>query len=312
MFETPILFIIFNRCETAQEAFEVIRRIQPRYLFISADGPRDDRPIDIELCNDTRAAILQMIDWPCVLKTLFRSTNRGCGRGPAEAITWFFDQVEEGIVLEDDCVPDISFFPYCQALLAKYRYNDKIYMITGTNALQRWLVHKRSYFFSYMGHSLGWASWRRAWSAFDYNMGEWMSNAGKQKIKITLSSPLYFNHFSREFSKYHLNSPNDVWDFQWLFARWVNGGKTIVPSVNLITNIGFNADATHSFNETDLLANLPKYKIKFPLIHSNHKVDKFFDWYVFERFINNKPRPFWKKVLLKLLKIFIINRRRSM
>ncbi|GAB3279213.1 hypothetical protein GCM10027347_53820 [Larkinella harenae] len=188
-------------------------------------------------------------------------------------------------------------------MLEKYRHDEQVYMISGTNALKKWRPYKSSYFFSYMGHSLGWASWRRAWAAFDYDMRGWSTETGKQKVLSTLSSPLYFNHFSGEFTKYQLSRPDDVWDFQWLFARWSNGGQTIVPAVNLITNIGFHADATHSFNETDLRANLPRYEIPFPLVHPSHRIDKLFDWCVFERFVNPQRRPFWKKVLLKVIKL---------
>lgn len=304
MFETPILLLIFNRPDTTQQTFDAIRTVKPQYLFVAADGPRSNKPTDVERCQATRA-VIQQVDWPCTVRTLFRIENRGCGRGPAEAITWFFDQVEEGIILEDDCVPDPSFFSYCQTLLETYRYDERVYMITGTNALKKWELRKESYFFSYMGHSLGWASWRRAWAGFDFEMREWATDVGKQKIRNTLSLPIYFNHFSAEFTKYQVSQPDDVWDFQWLYSRWANGGKTIVPVVNLIKNIGFNADATHSYNEADLLANLPLYKMEFPLVHPAQLIDKLFDWYVFERFVNRQKRPFWKKVILKAVKIRI-------
>lgn len=303
MFETPVLFIIFNRPDTTQQTFDVIRRIKPRHLFIAADGPRSDRPADIERCRATRLVIGQMIDWPCELRTLFRDQNRGCGRGPAEAINWFFEQVEEGIVLEDDCLPDPSFFSYCHELLERYRHDEQVYMITGTNALKKWGTGKNGYFFSYLAHSLGWASWRRAWRTFDYDMQKWNTSAGKEKVRSTLLNSRYFNHYKTEFARYQATKPDDVWDFQWLFARWVNGGKTVVPSVNLIKNIGFNADATHSFYENDLLANLPLHSIKFPLQAPTQHINRLFDWYVFERFISQQRRTVLKKIVLKLIKI---------
>ncbi|MCC5612600.1 glycosyltransferase family 2 protein, partial [Nostoc sp. CHAB 5834] len=176
---------------------------------MAADGPRPHKPTDIERCMETRA-IVEEIDWPCTVHTFFRPHNRGCGRGPAEAITWFFEHVDAGIILEDDCLPDQSFFPYCQILLDKYRHNDSVYMITGTNALKKWTRRRESYFFSYMGHSLGWASWRRAWDMFDYSMHDWGTESGRQKIKETLAQPTYFKHFSSEFRKCQLNLPDDV------------------------------------------------------------------------------------------------------
>lgn len=302
MFKTPVLLIIFNRPANTQQTFDAIRAVKPQYLFVAADGPRPHVATDEERCRAARS-VIEQVDWPCTVQTLFKTVNRGCGRGPAEAITWFFDQVEEGIVLEDDCVPDPSFFPYCQTLLEKYRHDEQVYMISGTNALKRWPIRREAYFFCYMGQSYGWASWRRAWRAFDYEMREWATETGKQKIRNTLSLSMYFNHFSAEFTKYQLSKPDDVWDFQWLFARWVNGGKTIVPSVNLIKNIGFNADATHSFYDTNLLANLPLHRIEFPLQAHTQRINRFFDWYVFERVISQQRRTILKRIVLKLVKL---------
>ena len=302
MFNIPVLLITFNRPDATRQTLDAIRHVRPRQLFVAADGPRHNKSTDAERCRAARAVVGE-VDWPCTVQTLFRSENRGCGRGPAEAISWFFGQVEEGIILEDDCVPDPSFFPYCQTLLEKYRHDEQVSMISGTNALKTWPVRKESYLFSYMGHSLGWASWRRAWAAFDYDMAGWASGLNQQKIRELLKRHMYYNHFSTEFDKYYTTRPDDVWDFQWLFARWINGGRTIVPTVNLITNIGFNADATHSVYETDPLANLPLYQMGFPLKHPADKVDQFFDWYLFERFINLRKRSLWKKIVLKTIRM---------
>ncbi len=302
MLETPVLLIIFNRPDATRQTLDAIRRARPRQLFVAADGPRPGNPADADRCRAAQA-VIDEVDWPCTVQTLFRTENRGCGRGPAEAITWFFEKVEAGIILEDDCVPEQSFFSYCHNLLEHYRHNDKVYMISGTNALKTWPVRSASYLFSYMGHSLGWASWRRAWVAFDYEMHGWADELNRQKLRKLLKRPMYYDHFSTEFDKYQTTRPDDVWDFQWLFARWVNGGKTIVPTVNLITNIGFNADATHSFYGADPLANLPLYQIEFPLRHPHDEVDQLFDWCVFERFMNPRRRPLWKKLVLKALKV---------
>ncbi len=304
MFEVPVLLIVFNRPQAAQKVFNELKKIRPKQLFVAADGPRPDKPDEVLKCEATRE-IFKQIDWPCELKTLFRDKNRGCGHGPAEAITWFFEQVEAGIILEDDCVPSAGFFPYCSTLLKRYKEDETVYMISGTNALKSWRRRRSSYFYSLMGHSLGWATWRRAWQKFDYSMEAWKTKEGKKAIRRVLNNQRYFRHFKAEFDKIYLEEPNDVWDFQWLFARWLNGGKTIVPSVNLISNIGFNADATHSFNENDLLANLPLKPIVFPLKRPKNKLDTFFDWYVFERFINTKKRSFVKKLLLKSVKLLL-------
>lgn len=303
MFTTPVLLILFNRPGTTQQTFNVLKQVKPRYLFVAADGPRASVPDDAERCRVTRAIIETQIDWDCDLRTLFRTENRGCGYGPAESISWFFEHVEAGIVLEDDCLPELSFFSFCQQLLERYAADRRVYMITGTNALKKWFRCRHSYFFSYMGHSLGWASWRRAWQAFDYTMEGVDTERVQKRLRTTLTNRPYADYYVAQFLKYRKTRPTDVWDFQWLFARWANGGCTIVPAVNLISNIGFSADATHSFNEDDLLAKLPVYPIPFPLKHAQLKIDRLFDWVVFERFVNPKPRSLWKKIMLKSIRL---------
>lgn len=303
MFETPILLLVFNRPQTAQKVFDEIRKGKPKYLFIAADGPRHDKPDDKVKCEATRQ-IIHQIDWDCELKTLFREENRGCGRGPAEAITWFFEHVEQGIILEDDCLPDLSFFSFCEELLTKYKFEERIGMICGTNPLISWQQKKESYIFSKIGFNWGWATWRRAWKNFDYNATLWSTHDGKQEVKSFLNNDEYFNHFSAEFDSYFAEVRRDVWDFQWLFCRFYHKSYSIVPSVNLITNIGFNEDATHTFYEKDLLSDLLKLSINTPLIHPQIKVDKFFDWIIYERFFNPKKRNLIKKIILKVINLF--------
>lgn len=303
MFTTPVLLIIFNRPGTTQQTFNVLKQLRPKYLFVAADGPRTNVPDDAKRCQATRAIINDQIDWDCELHTLFREGNQGCGHGPAQAITWFFEHVEAGIILEDDCLPELSFFSFCQQLLERYEADTRVYMITGTNALKRWFRSRQSYFFSYMGHSLGWASWRRAWQAFDYELKGADTEQVQNRLRTTLANDQYTNHYVTQFVTYQQTRPADVWDFQWLFARWVNGGCTIVPAVNLISNIGFHADATHSFNENDLLARLPVSPMRFPMKHATLKIDRLFDWVVFERFVNPQKRSVWKKILLKSVRL---------
>ena len=303
MFTTPVLLILFNRPDTTQQTVNVLKQLQPSHLFVAADGPRPDTPNDPERCRAVRAIIETQIDWECTLYTLFRTENRGCGHGPAEAISWFFEHVEAGIILEDDCLPALHFFSFCQQLLERYKTDERVYMITGTNALKKWFRFRQAYFFSYMGHSLGWASWRRAWRAFEYDLPGVDWEETQQQLRATLANNRCADHYLAQFSIYQKTCPADVWDFQWLFARWINGGCTIVPAVNLVSNIGFNAEATHSFYEDDLLANLPIYPIELPLKPAKLKIDRLFDRVVFERFVNPGKRAFWKKILLKGIRL---------
>jgi hypothetical protein len=302
MFETPVLLIVFNRPVLAQKVFDQLRRIKPRYLFVAADGPRPGRPEDEQKCEATRA-IFKQIDWPCDLKTLFSAENKGCGYGPAQAITWFFQHVEYGIILEDDCLPNLSFFPFCEQLLERYAHDKRVSMIGGTNPLLKWKGTNNAYIFSRMGSSWGWAGWRRAWQDFDYTAAKWFTDEGKKTVSQFLKNASYTEHFAQEFDHYFGEVRSDVWDFQWLFCRYFQGGCTILPTVNLITNIGFDTDATHTFDPGINVAYLAAESLEFPLKHSDFKIDAFFDWYVFERFISPKKRPLWKKVVLKAVKI---------
>lgn len=301
MFETPVLLIIFNRPEITKRTFDSIRKVRPRRLFIAGDGPRAGVSTDVSQCAKARA-IIQLIDWPCNLQTYFREENRGCGHGPAEAITWFLQQVNEGIILEDDCLADPSFFPYCEFLLNKYRHDKRVYMISGTNGVIKWKSRNNSYFFNYMAQSLGWATWQRAWENFDYKLDKWEIESGKKILSRILPNKTSVKYYSNEFTTYRLIERNDVWDYQWAFARWLNAGFTIAPSVNLIKNIGFNEDATHSTDENNILSNNNIHRIIFPLKSTSNKTDWLFDWVLFERFVNPASRPLWKKIILKLVK----------
>ena len=162
MFNTPILFLIFNRPEVTFAVFEQIQKIQPKYLFIAADGPRNYK--ENELCKATRD-VVQKIDWDCELKTLFRNENLGCAKNVSSAIKWFFDHVEKGIILEDDCYPDLSFFSFCEELLNYYDNNDRIMAISGFNAQLGIKRTKHSYFFAEIPLVWGWATWRKASNA---------------------------------------------------------------------------------------------------------------------------------------------------
>ena len=165
MFETPVLLLIFNRPALTREVFDTIRQQKPKFLFVAADGPRPDRKDDIEKCKATREIINP--DWDCELYTLYRDENLGCGRGPAEVISWFFNHVEQGIILEDEVIPSMSFSRYCSELLEIYRDEQRVFMISGINLLSPWKAEESSYTFAYLGGIPAWAPWKRAWDKFD-------------------------------------------------------------------------------------------------------------------------------------------------
>jgi len=265
---TPVLLVIFNRPETTALVFDAIRKAKPQRLYIAADGPRPGVKSDVERCAEARK-VVSNVDWDCEVNTLFRDENLNCGVGPSSAISWFFRQEEEGIILEDDCLPSLSFFWYCEELLQRYRKDTRIMHIGGNNFLDGW--HKDndySYYFSRSGHIWGWATWRRAWEKFDYNL-ELFPKLKKEK---------YFNSFflnwlekfyrMRKFEKTVTKKGKvNWWDYQWDFARYVNSGLSIVPEVNMVKNIGFDERGTHTRNENHKDAALEANEIDFPLRH---------------------------------------------
>ena len=250
-FSTPILFLVFNRPDTTQKVFDSIRSQRPTKLYIAADGPRSGKPNEAEKCNEVRN-IVSDIDWDCDVKTLYRAENLGCKVAVSSAISWFFEQEEEGIILEDDCLPDDTFYNYCSLLLEKYRFDDKVMHIGGVNFQNGVKRGKGSYYLSDITHIWGWASWRRAWKHYDVNtsrLNEYLNIS--HFIKILLLP--YFNKM--QIINYINTNANkiDTWDHQWAFAIELNRGTNINPNVNLIENIGFGDNATHTQEKSNSL-----------------------------------------------------------
>jgi len=248
--ETPILFIIYNRPEYTQKVFNSIRTSKPRKLFVSADGPKKDDKVDFFLCETTRK-IVNDVDWPCEVYNNFSNENMGCKLGVTRAINWFFENVEEGIILEDDCLPTHSFFGYCEKLLMKYRDNKKIMMISGSNPAIVVDNIDSDYFFSRFYHVWGWATWKRSWIKMDINLTNW------PKYRQEKLLDKYYKHnkinqlFSERMFDNVYNKKSSVWGIQWAYSCLVNDGLAILPKNNLISNIGFLGD--HAMNIEQLV-----------------------------------------------------------
>ena len=236
----PILFLIFNRPETTEKVFNKIRQVQPKKLYISADGPREHKIDDKIKCEQARE-VVSKIDWDCEVKTRFLDENLGCGRGPSTAIDWIFEHEEMAIILEDDCLPAIPFFSYCSELLERYKNNPRIMSIAGTQLCENNFDYNDSYFFSRYQRATGWATWKRAWSLFDYNM-ESLDKVKKEAYFYQIFEKTEADYWYKAF-EYALASGN-VWDYQWVYAIFINDGLTILPKKNLISHIGVE-DATH-------------------------------------------------------------------
>jgi hypothetical protein len=260
-----ILFIVFKRPDTTRHVMQTIRSAQPARLYVAGDGPRD-RPGELALCEETRA-IATMVDWPCEVRTLWRDSNLGCRIGVSSAIDWFFSHEEEGIILEDDCAPSPSFFLYCSELLERYRTDNRVMCISGTNFQDGRSVTPDSYYFSRYMHCWGWASWRRAWRHYDRDMSLWPEFLASGGLRAwSGGDPLFERHW-RNILQQMFRGEIDTWDYQWLFACWAQGGLTCAPAKNLVRNIGFGDGATHTSQADHRLARLVPAELEFPLIH---------------------------------------------
>lgn len=260
--KTPVLFLIFNRLDTTKKVFIEIKKARPTKIFIAADGPRNKK--EKKKTDAVRKYILDNIDWKCELKTLFRQKNLGCKKAVSSAIDWFFDNVDEGIILEDDCLPNQDFFKFCSVLLEKYRDNKKVLHIGGVNFISKKTEKlKESYFFSKISYIWGWATWKRAWKKYN-----------NHKIKIEYRDSInlidYFMHNKKVSDLKNMNT----WDIPW-FSMCKSQGLCIVPKKNLVKNLGIGSDSTHTkqnlVDEHYLIRS--REKLLFPLIHPKKIVE---------------------------------------
>lgn len=265
-FNTPILLVVFNREDTIRRVFAEIKKLKPKYLYIAADGPRENRIGEKEKCERVRS-IVNEIDWDCEVHKLFHEKNLGCHTAVPAAISWFFENVEKGIILEDDCLPNQSFFYYCEELLEKYKDEEKIMMISGTNFLEKTDICE-SYFFSKYAYIWGWATWKRAWSKFDNKMESYphLKAQGFFNRYLPSISEKYFWKiaFTNKYS-----GLKEGWDVKWIYALISNKALSITPKYNLIQNIGFTQEATNT-NVTDTKGFvIQTHELPFPLVHNS-------------------------------------------
>ncbi len=292
-FDTPILFLIFNRPDTTEQVFQQIRIARPKLLFVAADGPRPSVPGERDKCNETRS-IIDKVDWPCTVKTFFREENLGCGPAVSSAISWFFEQAQEGIILEDDCYPDPSFFPYCQQLLEKYRYTDQVKLIGGNNFQDGKARGGGSYYFSHYPEIWGWASWRRAWQEYDFTMGGPAKGDAFQELKDLYKSKEEYVYWREKLAQTKSGIIN-TWDYQLVYSILMNKGLAVSPQVNLVKNIGIDNNPTH-LSLRDSKKNLSTNTIHFPLKHPDIIVDRDADEYTFLQIYSRAPGRMYRLV----------------
>lgn len=261
---TAILLIVFNRPHTTRTVFDAIRQARPSRLYVAADGPRNAE--EAQRCEEVRAIATQ-VDWECDLRTLFREKNLGMKMAESGAMSWFFEEEEEGIVLEDDTLPDPSFFGFSEELLSRYRDEPRIMMISGNRFVKRDRTYSFSYSFSHYPHTWGWAGWRRAWDHYDRDMAEWPALRSTGWLRAVGGGHRDFEAYWRDKFDAAYDGTVNTWDYQWVFSCWVRGGLSVAPSRNLVSNIGFGEGATHAKGKGDVLGNVPLERMPFPMEH---------------------------------------------
>lgn len=297
---SPVLFIIFKREDTTRRVFERIREAQPPRLYIAADGPRPDRPDEKEKCEATRK-VVENIDWPCEVHHLFRDENLGCGKGVSSAITWFFEHEEQGIIIEDDILPHIDFFKYCDEMLERFKDDERIQIIAGNNYFYDGYQSDVSYYMSAYMNIWGWASWRRVWKTYDFDVNELDENQVRLKLfeRLHPRSAKYFWHTYKRMKDFQV----DTWDYQFFLNQQYYDRYSIAPFVNMIKNIGIGGiEATHTIADNPKMSNQITNS-PYPIVHpSILKTDRKAD-YVSMKNTHQYSASILERIILKIKKI---------
>ncbi|ETB08513.1 type 11 methyltransferase [Mycobacterium avium subsp. silvaticum ATCC 49884] len=266
----PIIFMIFNRPDTTRKVFERIRAAKPEKLLVIADGPRASRPGEAEKCAATRA-IIDEVDWDCEIERDFADTNMGTCPRISSGITRAFELVDKAVILEDDCVPSPSFFEYCADLLDRYENDERVMMISGNNHLFGHADITDSYYFPRYPHVWGWATWKRAWAKYDVKMTHWPEIRDRQLFDQYFSKTTERYHWEGIFQYIVYENRVDTWAWRWFYSIWANSGLCATPARNLVHNIGFEADATHTHTKWDqIYAALIAEDLDLPLVHPSN------------------------------------------
>jgi hypothetical protein len=281
MLQTPVAVFIFNRPHCTEQLVHALAFVRPARLFVIADGPRND--CEIEICEQTRA-IIDQIDWPCTILKRYATSNIGCRESIPNGLNWVFQHVDTCIILEDDCIPQPSFFPFCQELLSRYKYDMRIMTIGGHRSDGPNELDTESYYFSKYPSIWGWATWKEKWAKYDLNMSQWDDLKNSNWLNKILKSPKAVAYWSRMYD--HMKNGLDTWDYALAYSCWLHKGLSIRSRVNMISNIGFGKEATHTHKTemADIYAN--PMDIEFPLKHPiaisiDKEIDDRIEWVSF-------------------------------
>lgn len=283
-----MILIAFNRPAPTRRVFERLATIRPKQLFVVLDGPRPNRPSDRALCSEVLEIVSQP-SWPCHLEIQRSEENLGCKRRVASGISWAFERVGSAVILEDDCLPDPSFFRFAEELLEKFRDDLRVMHISGVNFQPDAGSGQDSYYFSQIPHIWGWATWRRAWAQYDLEMRDWKMARDAGLLRDIFVEPRSVATWTSILDQVSLGAI-DTWDYQWCFACWLHRGLSITPGSNLVSNIGFGEGATHTLDPSSRLADLPTRPIEDPILHPPAVTrDRARDCYTEKHIFNARP-----------------------
>lgn len=262
----PVLLITYKRLETTQRVLDSIAKVAPAKLYIASNAPNPLLPDDEAKVKEVRDFFEKRIDWPCRIIKLYRTEHVNAKESISSAITWFFDNEPEGIILEDDCVVDASFYFFAQECLAKYRHRPEVFQISASNFQKGCKRGDASYYFSRYNHIWGWAGWRRSWRHYASFSNAVTKETHKASVYRLFSRKQDRTYWMAMYN--YISTGNiDTWDYQWMFCAWAQGGHAIIPSVNLVENIGFGKEATNTLNPTKDVLSLRAHSLPFPVLH---------------------------------------------
>ncbi len=300
--QTAVMMIVFNRPDMTQRVFERVREARPKRLYIAADGPRKDRPDDLGSTQAVRE-IANQVDWDCQVKTLFREENFGCKTAIKTGLDWFFDQEEEGIILEDDCIPEPTFFLFAAEMLDRYRNDDRIATIAGTNYLLGSQQFEHSYYFSKYLFVWGWASWRRIWKAYDFEIKTWPKFRDEGRLHRVFPNQRSLKYWTWIFDRTHDETLN-AYDYQFFYSQMINNRMSIIPAQNLVCNVGWGSGSTNTSlrNPEMEMATSP---MQFPLKHPDflvpdERADQFTEELIFAKPLARKVKNRLRRLLAKV------------
>jgi hypothetical protein len=311
MSEPAVLFILFNRPETTQKVFDAIRIAKPSRLYVAADAPRTGIGSDDEKCEAARA-VTENIDWPCQVKRIYQDHNLGCSLGPRSAFDSFFTEEKEGVILEDDCVPHPDFFRFAQTMLERFRDNKRIISVNGSN-LGYELTDGNSYSFSRFMNMWGWATWADRANTIDYSLTGWRAiehpvwflyrRLRQHPFDVDIG---WYKYWQQKFDLTIESESATWWDWQWIWHQILHQQLSVVPAVNLVSNIGFHDEATHTRRPENPAADLPVMPLPQPYRHPrNIEIDKKYEeefvkwvWCYHKR---SSPTSYLKRLIAKSL-----------